>query len=123
VLYISGDREGRVRFAKIARRWKGIRLVVVESARMGLQIAMDHHLRLVVIDDPLPDVDAAELVTHLRQQALPIETPVMILAHDPGPRDRARLMWAGASAIHTKPLNVAEVDRTLMVLMEIATLR
>jgi len=84
---------------------------------------MDHHLRLVVIDDPLPDVDAVELVTHLRRRALPIETPVMILAHDPGPRDRARLMWAGASAIHTKPLNVAEVDRTLMVLTEMATLR
>lgn len=123
VLYISGDREGRVRFAKIARRWKNVRLVVVESAWTGFQIAMDHRLRLVVMDDPLPGIDAAELVTHLRRRALSSETPIMILAHDSGPCDRARLMWAGASAIHTKPLNVAGVDRTLMVLMEIATLR
>jgi DNA-binding response OmpR family regulator len=123
VLYISGDREGRIQFAKIVRRWKNMRLVVVESARSGFQIAMDHRLRLVVMDDPLPGIDAAELVTHLRRRELPIETPIMILAQDPGPRDRARLMWAGASAIHSKPLDVAEVDRTVMVLMEIATLR
>jgi CheY-like chemotaxis protein len=122
-LYISGDREGRIRFAQIARRWKGIRLLVVEGGRNGLQVAMDHRLRLVVLDDRLPDVDGADLVKHLRHEVLGGETPIIVLAHDADPRQRARFLWAGASAYHSKPLNVAEIDQTVMVLMEIAALR
>ena len=122
-LYISGDRESRIRFTRIARRWKGIRLLVVEGGRTGLQVAMDHRLRLVVLDDHLPDVDGADLVRHFRQEVLAIDTPVMVLAQDADPRDRARFIWAGASAYHSKPLNVTEIDQTVMVLMEIAALR
>jgi DNA-binding response OmpR family regulator len=122
-LYISGDREGRIRFAQIARRWKGIRLLVVEGGRSGLQVAMDHRLRLVVLDDHLPDVDGADLVKHLRQEVLESDTPIIVLANDGDPRQRARFLWAGASAYHSKPLNVAEIDRAVMVLMEVAALR
>jgi DNA-binding response OmpR family regulator len=122
-LYISGDCESRIRFTRIARRWKGIRLLVVEGGRAGLQVAKDHRLRLVVLDDHLRDVDGADLVRQLRQEVLAIDTPVMVLAHDADPSDRARFIWAGASAYHAKPLNVAEIDQTVMVLTEIAALR
>ena len=123
VLYICGDHEGRILFAQIARRWKGLRLLVVEAGRTGVQIAKDHQLRLVVIDDQLPDVDGADLVQHLRQRILPSETPIIVLAHDDDPRVRARYVWAGASAYFTKPVHVAEVDRTVVALMELAILR
>jgi CheY-like chemotaxis protein len=122
-LYISGDREGRIRFAQIARRWKGIRLLVVEGGRSGLQVALDHRLRLVVLDDRLPDVDGADLVKHLRREVLESETPIIVLAQDADQRQRARFLWAGASAYHSKPLNVAEIDKTVMILMEVAALR
>jgi DNA-binding response OmpR family regulator len=123
VLYICGDHEGRILFSQIARRWKGLRLVVVEAGRMGVQVAKDHHLALVVIDDRLPDVDGADVVEHLRQRVLPEETPIIVLAHDADPRARARYVWAGASAYFTKPLHVADVDRAVMALMELAILR
>jgi two-component system, sensor histidine kinase ChiS len=97
--------------------------LVVEGGRSGLQVAMDHRLRLVVLDDRLPDVDGADLVTHLRQEVLKSETPIIVLANDADPRERARFLWAGASAYHSKPLNVAEIDKTVMVLMEVAALR
>jgi CheY-like chemotaxis protein len=123
VLYICGDHDGRILLAQIARRWKGLQLVVVEAARTGMRIALDHHLRLVVIDDQLPDADGAALVQHLRQRVLTIETPIIVLAHDTDPRARARYVWAGASAYFTKPLHVADVDRAVMALMELAVLR
>ncbi len=120
MLYICGDREGRILLAQIARRWKGLRLVVVEAGRAGVQIANDHHLRLVVIDALLPDLDGADVVQHLRQQVLPTDTPIIVLAHDADPRERARYVWAGATAYFTKPLHVADVDRAVMALMELA---
>jgi len=68
-------------------------------------------------------VDGADLVTHLRQEVLKSETPIIVLANDADPRQRARFLWAGASAYHSKPLNLAEIDKTVMVLMEVAALR
>jgi len=100
-----------------------MRLVVAEGGRAGLHAAIKRRLRLVVLDDQLPDVDGAALVEHLRQRALPEACPIIVLAHDGDPRQRARFVWAGASACLTKPLNVAEIDRTVMVLLEVAALR
>jgi DNA-binding response OmpR family regulator len=123
MLYISGDTEGRVLFAQIARRWNGFRLLVVEAGRTGLQVAKDRQLRLVVLDAQLPDIDGVDLVRHLRQRVLPEETPLIVLGHDADPKARASFVWAGASAYFTKPLNVIEVDRAVMSLMELAVLR
>ena len=63
------------------------------------------------------------MANYLRLRVLPLETPIVVLAHDSGPRERARFIWAGASAYIVKPLDVAELDRAVMALMEVAALR
>ncbi len=100
-----------------------MRLVIVDGGRSGLQAAIKRRPRLVVLDDHLPDVNGLALVQHLRHRVLPTESPVIVLAHNGDPRQRARFVWAGASAYLTKPLNVGEIDRTVMVLLEVAALR
>ncbi len=77
---------------------------------------------MVVLDASLPGVDGADLVKHLRQRVLPIETPIIVLGDDHAPSERARFVWAGASAYHAKPLNVAEVDDSVATLLEITAL-
>lgn len=120
LLYICGDPEGRIVFTRIARRWESLRLVVADDGRTGLQVATKRRPRLVVLDDHLPDLDAAVLVKHLRRRVLSTESSVIVLAYDPDPRQRARFVWAGASAYFTKPLNVAEVDRSVATLLQIS---
>ncbi len=63
------------------------------------------------------------MANHLRLRVLPPETPIVVLAHDADPRQRARFVWAGASAYIVKPLDVAELDRAVIALMEVAALR
>ena len=123
LLYICGDPEGRIVFTRIARRWESVRLIVADGGRTGLQVATKRRPRLVVLDDHIPDFDGAELVNHLRRRVLSAESSVIVLSHDPDPRHRARFVWAGASAYLTKPLNVAEVDRSIATLLQLSELR
>lgn len=122
LLYICGDVDGRIVFTRIARRWERLRLVVADGGRTGLHVAKKCRPRLVVLDSHQSDVDGAELVEYLRARVLPDETPIIVLAHDGDPRERARFVWAGASAYHCKPLDVAALDHTVATLMELAGL-
>jgi DNA-binding response OmpR family regulator len=119
VLYICGEPESRIVLTRIARRWSAITLLVAEGGGDGLQMALERRPRLVVLDAHLPDVDAEELVATLRAEAARAPVPILVLANDPAPRERARFAWAGASAYVTKPLNIAEVDRTVGFLLDV----
>jgi len=122
-LYISAEPADRVLFTRIARRWEAIKLLVAESGREGLQVAVDRRLRMIVLDARLPDVDSAALVTALRARAESREAPIIVLAHERSPSERARFIWAGARAYVAKPLDVAEIDRTVGMLLEVAAPR
>jgi DNA-binding response OmpR family regulator len=122
-LYISGDREGRIRFTRIARRWERIKLLVVEGGRAGLRLAERRRPGLVVVDDLLPDVAAVDVVSYLRQRTLPAEVPIVVLAHTGEPSHQAAFCRAGASAFHTKPLNIGEVDRSVAALVGVRPAR
>jgi CheY-like chemotaxis protein len=122
LLYICGEPEGRIIFIRIARRWESMRLVVADGWQLGLQLAARRRPRMVVLDASLPGVDGADFVTHLRQRVLPAQTPIIVLGNDHTPSERARFVWAGASAYHAKPLNVAEVDGSVATLLEITAL-
>lgn len=100
-----------------------MRLVVADGWRLGLHLAAKRRPRLVVLDARLPDVDGAGVVQHLRQRVLPSETPMIVLGHELTPTERARFLWAGASAYHARPLNVAEIDSSVAALLETAALR
>ena len=123
MLYVSGDSEGRVLFTRIARRWESVKLLVVDNGEDGLDMAIKRRPRMVILDARLSDIDAEKLVAMLRERAMPPSAPIVVLAHDGAPSERARFIWAGASAYITKPLNVAEIDRTVATLLEVAGLR
>ena len=123
VLYISGEAHDRVLFTRIAKRWESLKLLVATNGREGPQVAVDRPLRMVVLDTRLPDVDAEALMGAIRDRAMSRSVPIVVLAHDSAPTVRARFVWAGASAYLAKPLNVAEIDQTVAMLLEVATLR
>jgi hypothetical protein len=46
-----------------------------------------------------------------------------VVAHDGTSRERARLLWAGASAYVSTPLDVAEIEAAVGMLFEAAAVR
>jgi len=123
LLHISGDHAARILFSRIARRWEGLRLLVVDSARAGLELAMERRPDLIVVDSRLPDATGEETVVRLRREVSPDEAPIVVLGDDPSPAERARFVWAGANAYVTKPIDIAEIDRTVGELLVVATRR
>ena len=123
LLYISGDQGDRVLFTRIARRWKNVNVVHANGGREGLRIATQRPFRLVVLDALLPDVDAEIVVSALRNQPSIAATPIVVLTHDGAPGERAKFVGAGANAYVAKPLDVAEIDRTVAMLLEVASWR
>jgi DNA-binding response OmpR family regulator len=122
VLYVSGETDNRVVFARACRRWDALKLLVANGGRSGLQAATDRNPRMVVIEAGLPDIGAEAFVRALRLQELPAGTPIVVVAHDGTATERARSLWAGATAYLTTPLRDDEIDRTMgMVFSEART--
>ena len=51
------------------------------------------------------------------------DVPIIVLGDNPSPEDEAAFIWVGASAVVTKPLHVADIDHTVGMLLEVASLR
>jgi CheY-like chemotaxis protein len=122
-LYISSEADDCVLLHRIARRWATMKLLIARSGMAALRTAMGRRLGIVVLDARPPDIDGAALVVALRRQAVSPEVPIIVLGSNPSPDDEAEFIWAGASAVVTKPLNVAEIDLTVGMLLEVASLR
>lgn len=117
ILYVSGANENRILFTRMSRRWKPLRLLVVDGTQAGLGLSNARHFCLIVLNASLPDVDAVDLVIHLRKARKSLTVPIMVLSDDTSPQTRARFMWVGANAVVTMPFDAAEVERTVQHLL------
>ncbi|HVC71554.1 MAG TPA: hypothetical protein VNC61_14970 [Acidimicrobiales bacterium] len=86
-------------------------------------MAIDRSPRIIVMEQNLPDVDATSLVTELRQQIVPPGVPIVVLARATTPRQRARLIWAGANAIVAEPHDCVEIRRTVGMVLKVSCWR
>lgn len=59
LLLISGDRDSRITFTRIAKRWRSARLLVADGGRTGLHMVLSRQPELVVLDAHLPDATAS----------------------------------------------------------------
>jgi len=76
---------------------------------------------LIVLDAQLPAYDAHDLVVYLGRSAFTGTIPLAVVSGNEG--DRMSFVRAGAAAWMTKPLNIAQVERAVMGLLELAAVR
>jgi len=98
--------------ARAIRRWEAVNLLVASGGRSGLNAAIDHRPRMVVVEAPLSDMGGEAFVGALREKAMPAGTPIVVVAHEGTPTERARLIWAGATAYLARPLHQDELSRS-----------
>ena len=115
MLYIAGSKDSRALFTRIAKRWRPIRLLVVEGGEAGLLFADLRHVSLVVIDATLPDVSGLEVVERLRGRQPSV--PVLVLGDEPDSAQRDRFTRAGAHAYVPAPLNVLQLEQAVLDLL------
>jgi len=86
----------------------GLKLLGAMQGGVGLDLALQHHPDLILLDLHLPDIMGHEVLRRLRAAASTQDIPVVILSADATESQIERLLAAGATAYLTKPLDVAE---------------
>ncbi|HWF52046.1 MAG TPA: response regulator [Solirubrobacteraceae bacterium] len=83
-----------------------VELIPAMQGRLGLELARDHHLDLILLDVHLPDLPGIEVLRRLRAQEDTREIPVVVLSADASVNQIKALRDAGACDYLTKPLDV-----------------
>jgi two-component system, chemotaxis family, chemotaxis protein CheY len=117
-LYVGTEPDKGMLLTHIARRRESVRFLVARGGRDGRQMAIDSQPRIVVVEGQLPDVDALEFVSELRRHIMAPRAPIVVLAHEATPKERARFIWAGASAYVSEPFNSTQICRTVGLLLD-----
>ena len=97
----------------ILSRRPEINLLAAMQGSIGLDLAIQHHPDLILLDLNLPDMNGKEVLARLRQSDATRDIPVVIVSADATPGQIERLLAAGANAYITKPLDVTQVLGTV----------
>ena len=113
ILYIEDNLPNMELIEHILSPRQEIRLLAAMQGGIGLELAREHHLDLILLDLHLPDMEGDEVLRRLRAEPRTRDIPVIVLSADATPGRIERLLAAGARAYLTKPLQVRQFLLTL----------
>lgn len=90
-----------------------IQLLTAIQGGMGLHLAREHRPDLILLDLHLPDMPGADVLRRLMMDERTRDIPVIVVSADATDGQVRRLLDAGARAFVTKPLDLAELRRTV----------
>ncbi len=121
ILYIGGDPDCRIVLLRILRRLENTQLVVAGTGREGRLLAFSSTPSLILLDTQLSDCDAVDLMGYFGRATLGATVPLAVLSGNE--MDRMRFIRAGAVAWIAKPVRIAQVERSVMTLLELVATR
>jgi len=101
----------------IFARQTNIRLLSALAPGLGLELARTHRPALILLDINLPDMDGFAVMQCLRENEATRQIPVLAISANAMPKDIERGKAAGFGAYIAKPIDVAELLRTVMQLV------
>jgi len=122
VLYIEDNLANLRLIERILLQQSQIKLLAAMQGIIGLELARQHHLDLILLDLNLPDMGGQEVLRQLREDPATRETPVVIISADATPGQIERLLAAGANAYLTKPLDPFDLQTRLLAAARVTAL-
>jgi len=117
VLYVE-DNPANVTFMReLVSTLGNVELSTAVSAELGIQMAVERHPDVVMMDLNLPGMSGLDALQALRALAETKEIPVIALTAAAFASDRARGLDAGFCHYLTKPVNVRQLVSTLETLL------
>ena len=117
VLYIEDNVSNFRLIERVLNRHPEISLLPAMQGSIGLDLAAQHPIDVILLDLHLPDMSGEDVLHRLRSDPRSAQIPVVILSADATPGRLERLVEAGAVAWLSKPLDIHEfmrvVDRAL----------
>ncbi len=117
ILIIEDELEIR-RFLRASLPNHGYELIEAGTAETGLNLVVDEHPDLVLLDLGLPDTDGLTVIRRLRGWS---KVPVIVLSARGREADKVKALDAGADDYLTKPFSVVELQARIRVALRHAT--
>jgi PAS domain S-box-containing protein len=118
VLYIEDNLASFQLMERIFSRWTGVKLISAMQGRLGVDLAMQHHPDLVLLDLHLPDIHGYEVLQRLRAHEATRDIPIIVTSADATTGQIERLRAAGANDYLTKPLDIAQFTEAVRKYLE-----
>jgi DNA-binding response OmpR family regulator len=109
LVLIADDDVDIVRFVALNLRLEGFDVVVASDGQDALDMALDAHPSLILLDTMMPRMDGYEVCSRFRDQRPDEAIPVIMLTAKSLDADRAMAFTAGADDWVTKPFDPAEL--------------
>jgi CheY-like chemotaxis protein len=106
VLYIEDDPVNFTLVERILEFRPAVKLLHARSGESGVELAMAHRPRLILLDLNLPDIHGSEVLRRLQDAPETAKVPVVVLSADATPSQIERLLTAGARNYLTKPFDI-----------------
>ncbi|MFZ0667289.1 MAG: ATP-binding protein, partial [Acidimicrobiales bacterium] len=113
ILYIEDDPANLTFLERVLERHQGIELVPASAGRLGLELAEQEHPSLILLDVHLPDMAGIDVLRRLHSNPVTAGIPVVALSADASARQVRLMIEEGAVAYLYKPIDVAELERTV----------
>jgi signal transduction histidine kinase/ActR/RegA family two-component response regulator len=117
ILYIEDNLSNVKLVEMLLRRWRSVNLLSALEGRMGLELAHQYALDLILLDLHLPDAHGSDVLVDLKDDPGTAGVPVVVISADATPGQIERLLDLGAAEYLTKPFDVrafvATLDRLL----------
>jgi CheY-like chemotaxis protein len=106
VLYIEDDPVNFTLVERILEFRPALTLMHARSGGAGVELAVAHGPRLILLDLNLPDLHGSEVLRQLQNNPGTAKIPVVVLSADATPSQIERLLTAGARNYLTKPFDI-----------------
>jgi CheY-like chemotaxis protein len=106
VLYIEDDLVNFTLVERILEFRPAVKLMHARSGETGVELALMHQPKLILLDLNLPDIHGAEVLRRLQDEPTTAKVPVVVLSADATPSQIERLLTAGARNYLTKPFDI-----------------
>lgn len=113
LILVVEDNEQNQKLARDVLQVKGYRVLVAETAELGIPMALKEKPDLVLMDIHLPGMNGMEALAKLRADAATRAIPVLAFTASVMPQDRREIMSAGFDGFLSKPVNLKEFLDTI----------
>jgi two-component system cell cycle response regulator DivK len=107
------DNERNMKLVRDVLQATGFETIEATSGEDAVDVATAQHPALVLMDVHLPGIDGVEALTRLRAHEDTARIPVIALTAQAMSGDRERFLAAGFDDYLSKPVDVAELIRTV----------
>ena len=110
VLYIEDHPDNMTLVRRILQK-ESYTLIEAKTGLLGLSIAQNQDLDLILLDINLPDIDGYEIARRLRASArvASARTPIIAVTANAMRGDEQRVLNAGCDLYLSKPINIQEL--------------